>query len=122
MKICIPVNENKGLESAVYSHFGSAPMFLVYDSEKKAVKVLENNDLHHQHGMCQPLKAISGESIDAVIVGGIGRGAISKLNAEGIRVYKAEADTLLKNVELFKDGKLSEFSPDNCCDHHDCKH
>lgn len=122
MKICIPVNENKGIESIIYNHFGSAPMFLIYDSEKEDVKVLENHDLHHQHGMCQPLKAISGESVDAVIVGGIGMGAISKLSAEGIKVYKADADTLLKNVELFNNGKLAEFSPNNCCSHHDCKH
>lgn len=122
MKICIPVNENKGMESTVYNHFGSAPLFLIYDSEKEDVKVLENKDLHHEHGKCQPLKAISGESVDAVIVGGIGMGAISRLNSEGIKVYKMGADTLLKNIELFNSGKLAEFSTSNCCDHHGCKH
>lgn len=122
MKICVPVNENKGMESMVYNHFGSAPLFMVYDTEKKDVKALENKDLNHQHGMCQPLKAISGEEVDAVIVGGIGAGAISKLNAQGIRVYKAETDTLSKNIELLINDKLSEFSMKNCCSHDDCKH
>ncbi len=33
MKICFPVQENEGLGSRVYNHFGSAPMFIVVDTE-----------------------------------------------------------------------------------------
>ena len=28
MKVCIPVSEQRGLESPVHGHFGSAPAFL----------------------------------------------------------------------------------------------
>ena len=38
---------------------------------------------------CNPIKALSGEVVDAVVVGGIGKGAIIKLNSMGIKVYKA---------------------------------
>ena len=37
MKICFPVAENKGLESPVYNHFGSAPMFLLVDPSGNVV-------------------------------------------------------------------------------------
>lgn len=33
MKICFPVQQDKGMESAVYHHFGSAPLFVVVDTD-----------------------------------------------------------------------------------------
>ena len=34
MKVCFPVPEDKGLDSLVYGHFGSAPLFGVDDHEQ----------------------------------------------------------------------------------------
>jgi predicted Fe-Mo cluster-binding NifX family protein len=99
-----------GLESVVYEHFGSAPIFMIYDSDSKELKAVSNADRHHSHGMCHPLKALGGESIDAVILGGIGMGALGKLNAMGVKVLKAEGRTIKDNVSLFTDGKLVEIT------------
>ena len=82
MKICFPTANLKGLESQVYGHFGSAPGFIIVDTESQAVEEISNNDLHHAHGMCQPLKALGGRVVDAVAVGGIGMGALMKLQAK----------------------------------------
>jgi predicted Fe-Mo cluster-binding NifX family protein len=120
MKVCIPVKESKGLDSVAFNHFGTAPFFLIYDSENDEIKVVENSDLHHEHGMCQPLKALSGENVDAILVSGIGAGALMKLNHQGIKVYKVESNTVLKNIELLKRNQLSEFSTKNTCTQHDC--
>ena len=109
MKVCIPVEENKGLDSKPYGHFGSAPIFVVCDLESGEVKSLDNGDLDHEHGKCQPLKALSGTAVDAVVVGGIGQGAIIKLNGMGIKVYRAEGDTISANLDLLKNVKLVEF-------------
>lgn len=122
MKVCIPVEENKGLDSITYDHFGSAPFFLIYDLEKEALKVIENQDLHHAHGMCQPLKALGGVEVDAILVGGIGAGALMKLNNQGVKVYKVTNQTALQNIELLKRNELMEFSMNNCCNHHGCGH
>ncbi|GAA0716459.1 NifB/NifX family molybdenum-iron cluster-binding protein [Clostridium malenominatum] len=122
MKICIPVKENKGLDSVAFNHFGSAPFFLIYDLEKGEIKVIENEDLHHAHGMCQPLKAIGGENVDAILVGGIGAGALTKLNNQGIKVYRVENETVAKNIELLKGNKLEEFSSNHSCSNHGCSH
>lgn len=118
MKICIPVEENKGLASTTFNHFGSAPYFLIYDSEKGEVKAIDNKNLHHAHGQCQPLGALGGENVDAVLVGGIGAGAFSKLNNLGIKVYKVDAETVEENIEKFNNGQLPEFSLANSCNHH----
>ena len=122
MKICFPVEVNKGLESKPYGHFGSAPMFVVYDLEKNEITELSNNDLHHEHGKCQPLKALQGNIVDAVIVGGIGQGAIMKLNDMGVKVYKSQGETIKENLDLYKENKLQEFPSNHTCSHDDCGH
>lgn len=120
MRICIPVQENKGLESVPYNHFGSAPIFLICDSESNEIKAVNNGDLHHEHGMCQPLKALSGETVDVILVGGIGAGALSKLNSWGIKAYRAINAPVSQNIEMLMDNKLAELTLDNSCKHHDC--
>lgn len=89
MKLCIPVEINEALNSIVYGHFGSAPLFLIVDSEALTVEPLTNHDEHHVHGACNPLKALAGRTVDAVIVGGIGAGAVRGLRQSGIVVDRS---------------------------------
>ena len=70
MKVCFPVQDNQGIESAVYNHFGSAPAFIVVNTTTKEVSAINNRDLQHTHGACNPMKALSGESVNAIVVGG----------------------------------------------------
>lgn len=122
MKICFPVESNEGLSSIPYNHFGSAPEFVIIDLEDSSVKSINNGDLGHEHGKCQPIKALSGETVDAVIVGGIGQGAIAKLNSMGIKVYKSEEGSISDNINLLNQGKLEEFNMNHTCNHHGCGH
>ena len=34
MKVCFAVEINHGIESAIYGHFGSAPHFVMVDTDK----------------------------------------------------------------------------------------
>ena len=122
MKLCIPVKENKGLESSVNSHFGSTPAFLLFDTEKEQVEISNNKDKRHNHGECEPMNSIKGRDVDAVIVGGIGTRAMKKLHALKIKVYKSEKGTALHNIDLFKKSLLQEFTPDDGCAHHQRRH
>ena len=122
MRICFPVKNNEGVKSVPYGHFGTAPTFVICDLEKDEVTTVGNGDLGHEHGKCQPLKALSGTAVDAVVVGGIGQGAIIKLNGMGIKVYRAEGDTISANLDLLKNGKLVEFPSDHTCSHDGCGH
>ncbi len=118
MKVCFPVESDKGLESEVYSHFGSAPIFIVFDTETKSIDTINNQNLGHAHGMCSPLKALDGKKVDAIVVGGIGAGAINKLNDMGIKVYNATQGTVHANIELFENNTMSEISIDKACGGH----
>lgn len=60
MRICFPVEALEGLDSKVYEHFGSAPGFVIVDTDVNTVEEIDNGDLHHGPGMCQPLKALEG--------------------------------------------------------------
>ena len=124
MKVCFPVESDKGLESEVYGHFGSAPVFVVFDTESKAINTINNQNLGHAHGMCSPLKALDGKKIDAIVVVGIGVGAINKLNNMGIKVYRAAQGTVQANIKLFENNTMSEISIDHACGGHaaDCGH
>ncbi|NTU42467.1 MAG: diguanylate cyclase [Nitrospirales bacterium] len=118
MKICFPVVHNTGLESKVYNHFGSAPMFVVVDTDTMDLSLITNKDAHHAHGACNPVKALDGQAVDAIVVGGIGGGALNKLNQSGLRVYKAAGETVADGVELFARGLLNEFTPLQTCGGH----
>ena len=120
MKVCFPINTNEGVESIPYNHFGSAKMFIIVDSETKEVNTIDNGNLGHEHGKCQPIKALCGKTVDAVVVSGIGQGAISKLNSMGIKVFRAEEVTVADNMKLINENKLKEFDSTHICVHHNC--
>jgi predicted Fe-Mo cluster-binding NifX family protein len=122
MRVCIPVAEYRGLESPVYGHFGSAPAFVLVDSETMSVELLGNRDQEHVHGQCSPVKALAGVSPDAVVVGGIGAGALRGLLAAGIRVYRCEGNTVADAVRLLKNGELPEVQKDDACAGHSDGH
>jgi predicted Fe-Mo cluster-binding NifX family protein len=124
MKLGFPVEINQGLESAVYGHFGSAPAFVIVDTESCETVALENGNRRHQHGSCNPTMALVGRQIDAMIVSGIGPGALMKLNALGIRVFGAGAPTIQGNIALWESNDLPELSMDDSCHAHQgqCSH
>ena len=124
MKVCFPVQKDEGIESRVYNHFGSAPVFIVVDTEEKGVQRVGNRDLHHVHGACNPIMALGGQKVDALVVGGIGGGALMKLNAMGVKVYEAGTPTVKENLELLRENKLEELSMDHSCRAHEggCGH
>lgn len=120
MKICVPVEVNKGLKSEVYGHFGSAPFFAICDIETGNIEFIDNANEDHAHGQCNPLAAIAGRGISAIIVGGIGARAIERLNAEGIKAYRAPRGPLSEAIGMFKKKELPEITPSDSCREHGC--
>ena len=118
MKICFPVQKDEGMSSTVYNHFGSAPTFVVVDVDANSVTAINNRDQHHTHGACNPMKALDNQKIDAIVVGGIGAGALNGLNRMGIRVHRSQAATIQENISMFKNRTLPELTPEQCCGGH----
>jgi predicted DNA-binding protein (UPF0251 family)/predicted Fe-Mo cluster-binding NifX family protein len=118
VKICVPVTADRGLESPVSSHFGSAPIYMLVDVETRQASALSNSRAVHEHGACRPLDALAGHDIDAIVVGGIGAGALMKLQGAGIRVYRATAPTVAGCLDAFVKNEAEEIGPGGACGRH----
>jgi predicted Fe-Mo cluster-binding NifX family protein len=118
MNICIPVNADQGIASEVCAHFGSAPFFMIVNTETGSCRAISNQNSHHAHGMCQPLLAIQGEELGGIVVGGIGMGALTKLLMAGLQVYRAQHATVELTLAAFKAGSLQAMTPEAACGMH----
>jgi predicted Fe-Mo cluster-binding NifX family protein len=118
MNICIPIDEDAGLQSPVCAHFGSAPAFMIVDTETGQCRTIRNANQHHGHGMCAPLQSLQGEAIDGMVVGGIGMGALYKLAAAQIRVYRSEHATVGETIAALKAGTVLPMDASMACQHH----
>jgi len=120
MKICIPITTNEGLKAKVNAHFGSAPYFLLYNTDKKAFEVINNSDRKHMPGTCYPLKVLENKNINIVVCTGMGARAVQKLNEGGIKAYRAKFETAEEIVKGHKEGVLEEITIKNACTDHKC--
>ncbi len=118
MKVGFPVQLNEGLKSTVYGHFGSAPAFIIVDTDLKQISAVNNANAQHEHGACNPFEKLGGNNVDAMIVGGMGPGAVSKFNAMGVKVFRAGAATVNENLALLGENRLQELSMNDSCQEH----
>jgi len=118
MKVCFPVAENLGLSSQVFNHFGSAPEFVIVDTATSLIQTISNSDKVHAHGACNPLAGLGGQQVDAIVVGGIGGGALHKLSSAGIRAFQAKGGSISENIALLQVGALPEYKPGHTCGGH----
>jgi predicted Fe-Mo cluster-binding NifX family protein len=68
--------------------------------------------------MCQPLKALAGERIDGFVVGGIGMGALNKLQQSRIQVFLSQHSTVGATVDALRAGTLRVVTPELACHEH----
>ena len=56
--------------------------------------------------------------MDSIVVGGIGMGALMKLQAANIGVFHADRQTVQETLDAFRAGTLRAVSPQSACGHH----
>ena len=120
MRICIPAETKEGKQAKVHAHFGSAKYFIIYDTEKDSVDIIDNANAHHSHGTCHPLGVLGEASIDAVVCQGMGARAVQKLNEANVKAYRAFGKTVEEIVKKYKANELEEITVNNACAQHDC--
>jgi predicted Fe-Mo cluster-binding NifX family protein len=120
MKVCFPVIADQGLQSTIYGHFASAPLFLEIDTVTEDRTAIPNCDRLDPDAGCNPFKALAGRQLDGVIVGGVGDGLLQMLNMMGFRVFEAQMESVEENVELFVEGVLPEVEVQNSAEAGKC--
>ena len=122
MRIGIPTAAKAGeagAEAAVYGHFGSAPCFVIVDTDKGTFEIVENSGREHEHGQCNPFQSLESHAVDALVTGGIGQRALQLLRQRNIKVYRASAERNVAEAVLsLRSGKLQEISLSDACAHH----
>lgn len=120
MRICIPTEDKEGLNAKVYGHFGSAPYFTIYDTEKEVFSTVDNTNAHHSRGMCHPIGVLGVSSVDAVVCAGMGMRAVQKLNEANVKAYRAAGGTVAEIIKKYKNNELEEITAQNACAQHGC--
>jgi len=106
MKLSFPVETDNGLKSEIYGNFGDAPGFIIYDTETKEAKYIDNADLNHEPNNCNASAAFGDEKVNGIILSGIGPAPMKKLQNAGIQVLRANIGTVEDNINFFHNGQL----------------
>jgi predicted Fe-Mo cluster-binding NifX family protein len=112
MKIAIP---NKG--TMVNQHFGMSESFVIATIEDKKVidiKEISSVEFAHKHQGLADLLSSQGATV--VITGGIGGGAISGLQQNGLEVIKGASGEYKAVIEEYINGTLKDKNV--VCNHH----
>jgi len=115
MKIAFPIENNKGLESLIYDHFGRAPEFLIVDTETLSCQPISNNKLSDENSGCKSHVFTDHPEVNAIITECIGDGSLRNLTKAGIKVYKATKGSINKHIDLFNGGSLNLFHMLDIC-------
>ena len=100
-----------GLDDRVSYHFGRAPTITIveYNGDTKLIKIIPNPHSGQGGGFWPVLEALKRESVEAVITGNIGPGALRNLTQAGIRVYKAPGKKVAESIQALMRGELEEI-------------
>lgn len=109
-KICLPIEEDKGLDSLTFSHFGRAKQFIFINLEKGQIKehYLKDNPYREKEvraGLNTALLVIK-EKVDSVITQEIGPISLHTLRDNLIEVYSASGGSVKEIAEKFIQQKL----------------
>lgn len=123
MNLCIPIDADRGLESPVSGHFGSAPAFMIVDTATGARRVVANANTHHAHGTCVPVDMLQAERVGGAVVAAIGLGALRRLQAANVLVYLAEEHRSVgAALGAWDAGTLQHVQPAQACARHGHAH
>ncbi len=97
MRLCVPTHGDEGRHARVSGHFGRAPWFTVIDTESGVATPVANTP--DPDGRCFPLDTLLASGIEAVACHHLGRGALERLQARGVRVLQTQALTVAGVIE-----------------------
>lgn len=110
MKICIPTEDDSGLESRLFDHLGSAPFYTMIDLDGGGVEVVRNRDCGESSRPLHYIKEFKSQQIDAVVCLGVGRRAFAALQHVGIQVLVPAERSVSDVVTAVREGRTNPLS------------
>lgn len=118
MKIAVS-SQGPELSSMVDPRFGRAAYFIVYDTDDKSFKSLDNsrNVAAAQGAGIQAAQLVAQQAVDVIVSGNMGPKAFEVLQAAGIRMVSYENGTVADAIELVDKGELQTLNAANARGH-----
>lgn len=117
-RIAVPSVDQGGIDGTRAGHFGHCDVFTLIDVEEgkiKSVSTLKNQE-HVQGGCMVPVNLLAENSVNVLIVGGIGMRPLMGFRQVGIDVYhEAQTAEIRPVVESLLSGKLSPIADNQVC-------
>jgi predicted Fe-Mo cluster-binding NifX family protein len=115
MNICIPSQDDRGLDSEVHDHFGSGPWFTIVNTENDQAKPVRNPSCHQSVGSCHHIDMLRAKNVAVVVSSGMGRRAWSSLREAEITVLAAPARGVKDIVAAVKEGDAPPRALESAC-------
>ena len=121
MKIAIPTEEDKGLQTTVSRHFGRCKTYTIIDKDGKFIGVIKNISSHFG-GKKSPPELMKDFDINVLLCRGIGSKALKLCKELNIDVFIGDGKSVLKLFNKWKKGCLIRADIKNICKgKHQCR-
>jgi predicted Fe-Mo cluster-binding NifX family protein len=114
MKIAFPIQANEGLEGVLADHFGRAPHFVIYETELKELRTIENTAEHFGGRASTPM-LLEKNKVNVLICRGLGRRAIARFEELGMNVYITKHQIVKQALDAFNKGDLPLATDEDGC-------
>jgi len=125
IRLGVPVEEDRGLESKVFPHFGRAPMFIILEVSEGDVTpagTLKNPGFEAQKGKgIKAARALVQNKVDALVAKAVGEGPFYTLQDGLVDIYLAPDEATAAEVvaDLSADKLERITTPEEETAHHD---
>ncbi|MDP3027643.1 MAG: NifB/NifX family molybdenum-iron cluster-binding protein [Nanoarchaeota archaeon] len=117
MKIVIPTNDKKGLNSKLADHFGRCNTYTFLDENGEVIEIIKNTS-EHMGGSGLPPELMKKHGADILLCRGLGPRALDLCKNFGMAVYVYQAGTVKEIFDLWKNNKLKKAGSDDVCEEH----
>ncbi|MEM2920909.1 MAG: NifB/NifX family molybdenum-iron cluster-binding protein [Candidatus Bathyarchaeia archaeon] len=118
MKVVVPVDEDRGMDSRLSEHFGRAPFFAVFDLDESGQVLRQEmvrNEGEHFGGAGRPAERLLQLRPDVVITYGMGPRALGIFQQAKVAVMRANSNILKEVISSYLKDELEEFT--ESCQH-----
>lgn len=113
IRVAVPADEDRGLDSVVSPHSGSCPYFVLVDFEERKVKTVRTvpNSRDSQYQPGQRPGFVHGQRVDVMLTGGMEGRAIVFPQQYRIQATTGTLDTVRHTLEQYVGYRLEEAGP-----------
>lgn len=116
IKIVIPANDEKGLESVVAEHFGRCKTYTFLNEKGEILEIISNTSEHGGgHGL--PPELMKKNQANILLCKGLGLKALDLCHELGIEVFVSSAEKVQDIFNLWKNKEIKKAELNDACQH-----